>query len=182
MAITQKQVRQFLLIGGGIFALTMAYGSGMRAQVRVIKEQHELYKIFRQEARVGQLAVRGREAQVQQLEARRLLAVAQNDLERGDIAAAKDSVSQAVTRLKTAQTADAATGVDFAALTADLQTVPLDNAPGAKRALHGLADAMDAQFARSSALPAPDALTKVSIAPPTDNEKPTLGNDVTRIK
>ena len=180
--VTQKKVRQFLLIGGGIFALSMAYGSGMRAQVRVIQKEHENYKVFRQEARVGQLAVRGREAQVQQLEARRLLDVAVNALERGDNAAATAAVRDAVMRLRTAQTADASTALDFGAIPTDLENVSLNDVASAKLALRGFAGAMDAQFAQSSTLPAPDALTVVTIAPPTDNEKPTLGNDVTRIK
>jgi len=181
MAVTQKQVRQFLLVGGAVFAIAMAYGSGMRAQVRVIQKEHEQYKIFRQEARVGQLAVRGREAQVQQLEARRLLDVAENALKRGDTSAAQTAVRTAVTRLETAQAADTATGLDFAAILAELKAMSSPDADNAK-SLRDIADAMDAQFAQSDTLPAPDTLTEVTIAPPTDNEKPTLGNDVTRVK
>ncbi len=178
MAVTQKQVRQFLLVGGGVFAIAMAYGSGMRAQVRIIQREHEQYKIFRQEARIGQLAVRGREAQVHQLEARRLLDVAETARERGDIGAVQTAINTAVIRLETAQTADAATGLDFTGVLAELKLLaPTDGA-----SLKDAARAMDAQFKESSTLPAPDALTKITIAPPTDNEKPTLGNDVTRIK
>lgn len=178
MAITQKQVRQFLLVGGVVFALTMAYGSGMRAQVEENKKTHEKYKIVRQEARVAQLATQASEAQVHQLEAHRLLNVAANALERGDTGAAKSAVADSVTRLRTAQSVDAATAPDFSALLTDLEAVPLDDAAPAILALNGFAGAMDETFARTASLPAPDALTPVTIPPPTDNEKPTLGNDV----
>jgi hypothetical protein len=124
MAITQKQVRRFLLIGGGIFALTMAFGSGMRAQTRQLKKTYEQYKIYRQEARVAQLAVQGNEAQIHQLEARRLLDVAQNDLDRSDAKAAEATILEIVTRLETAQKADAATAADFTGLIADIKAYP----------------------------------------------------------
>lgn len=183
MAITQKQVRQFLLIGGGIFALTMAFGSGMRARSRELKHWYEQYKVYRQEARVAQLAVRGGEAQIQQLEARRLLDVAQNDLQRGDTAAAQATIAQAVARLQTAQTADAATTADFTGLIADVKNLSLSDKSAAKLSLASFAVAMDEKLSQLSSRLAPDELSTVKISPPTDNEKPTLGNDLTlRVK
>lgn len=181
MAVTQKQVQRFLLVGGGIFAVTMAYGSGMRAQVPKLKQAHKDYVVYRQEARIGQLAVRGQEVLVHQLEARRQLAIAEASLERGDSGAAQTAINTAVTRLQTAQTADAATGLDFAAMIADLQNLSLDDVSAAK-SLRGFADAMDAQFQTGNTLPAPDALTAITIDRPNENEKPALGNDVTRVK
>ncbi len=183
MAITQKQVRRFLLIGGGIFALTMAFGSGMRARSKELKHTYELYKVYRQEARVAQLAVQGGEARIQQLEARRLLEVAQNDLARGDADAAKATVSELVTRLRTAKGANAATTADLDAMIADIENLSLADKAAAQRSLAGFAAAMDEKLAQSGARLAPDELTAVKIAPPTDNEKPTLGNDLTlRVK
>ncbi|MBC7809188.1 MAG: hypothetical protein H7145_23890 [Akkermansiaceae bacterium] len=183
MAITQKQVRQFLLIGGGIFALTMAFGSGMRARSRELKQTYELYKVYRQEARVAQLAVQGGEAQIHQLEARRLLDVAQNDLTRGDTNAAEATIAELVTRLETAQEANAATTADLTGLIADIKNLSLSDKTSARLSLSGFATAMDAKLSQLGARLAPDELSTVKIAPPTDNEKPTLGNDLTlRVK
>ncbi|MBC8137604.1 MAG: hypothetical protein H8F28_17110 [Fibrella sp.] len=183
MAITQKQVRQFLLIGGGIFALTMAFGSGMRWRSRELKHTYELYKIYRQEARVAQLAVQGGEAQIHQLEARRLLDVAQNDLGRSDTDAAKATVAELVTRLQTAQAANAATTADFTGLIADIKNLSLADKTAAKLSLGLFALAMDEKLSQSGSRLAPNELSTVKIAPPTDNEKPTLGNDLTlRVK
>lgn len=183
MAITQKQVRQFLLIGGGIFALTMAFGSGMRWRNRELKQTYESYKVYRQEARVAQLAVQGGEAQIHQLEARRLLDVAQNQLARGDGDGAQTTVTELVTRLETAQSADAATTADFAGLIADLKNLSLDDKTAGRLSLAGFAAAMDEKWAAQDSRLAPTDLSTVKIAPPTDNEKPTLGNDLTlRVK
>ncbi len=181
MATTQKQVRQVLLIGGSIFALSMAYGSGMRSRVREIQHNYELYKIFRLKARGGQLDVQANQAQIHQLEARRLLDIARKDLGRGDTGAAKATVAEAITRLRTAQIANAATTADFAGLITDLGNLSLADAATAARSLDGFATTMDEKFAASNVLPAPDTLSPVTIPPPTDNEKPTLGNDVTRV-
>ncbi|MBC8142986.1 MAG: hypothetical protein H7Y38_16300 [Armatimonadetes bacterium] len=181
MAVTQKQVRQFLLVGGGIFAITMAYGSGMRAQVPKLKQAHKDFTVYRQEARIGQLAVRGQQVLVHQLEARRLLDVAETARERGDPGAAQAAIAEAITRLETAQAADAATGLDFARVIADLKEVSSPDVDTTK-SLRDVAATMDAQFKESNTLPAPDALAPITIDRPTDNEKPTLGNDVTRVK
>ena len=182
MAITQRQVQRFLLIGGSIFALSMAYGSGMRAQVPKIKKYYESYKIYRQEARLAQLTLRAKEAQIQQLEARRLLDVAQNDFERGDIGAAKVTILEALTRLRIAQSAEAATTADMTAMIADLEKLSLNDPVSAKLALHNFAIAMDEKLTQASVAPTPDALSSVTIPPPNDNEKPTLPNEVTQTR
>jgi len=178
MDTTQTRVRQVLIIGGAIFVIAMSYGSGMRAQVKKIQKQYEDVKIYRQEARVAQLTAQARDAQLHQLEARRLLDVAQDALSKGDAAKAKAAATEAVTRLQTAQKADAATAADFSGLADDLAHVNFSDTAAARLALVGFAAAMDEKFAQVNGLPAPDALTSVTIPPPTDNDKPVLGHDM----
>jgi multidrug efflux pump subunit AcrA (membrane-fusion protein) len=179
---TQETVRRVLIIGGSIFMLAMFYGSGMRGQVKKLQKQYEQVKIYRQEARLAQLTAQARDAQLQQLEARRLLDVAGTALQQGDTAAAKNTIAEAITRLRTASTVDAATTADLNGITDDLANLSLENRDAARLSLDGFAHAMDEKFTQSGSIPAPDALTPVTITPPTDNDKPTLGNDVTRVK
>ena len=178
MAITQKQVRRFLLVGGMIFALTMAYGSGMRAQVKENKKTHEKWKITRQEARIAQLATQASEAQVHQLVARQLLDVALEATRRGDTVGAKSVLETVITHLRTAQSVNAATTPDFLELTAEMENLSASQNIPWDTALAGFIEKIDVAFSRTASFPAPDALTPVTIKPPTDNEKPTLGNDV----
>lgn len=182
MANQQAQVRQFIIWGGAAFVFAMAYGSGMRARTKEIGELNERRKVFQQEARLAQMTNQADEARLHQLEARRLLDVAADALDRGDADGAKTAVAEALTRLKTAASANAATTGDFTGLISDLSALSLDDAPAAKIALSGFAHAMDETFARIGGLPAPNSLSKVTVIPPTDNDKPVLGNDLTRVK
>jgi len=165
-----RKMRLTILVTGSVFLLAMAYGSGMRSQVKKLRAQHEQVKVWKQETRLMQITARGSDARLQQWEARRLLGLAQADFAAGNAEGAKARVAEAVTRLETAASADSAVTADLADLTAELKTA-------APAALPAILERMDA--ALSTASPKPDALTPITIKEPNLNDVPT-GNDVAR--
>jgi hypothetical protein len=181
MSSSQERVRQVLIWGGAIFFLAMAYGSGMRARTKALQNEYEQVKVFKQEARLAQMKAQATEAQVDQLEARRLLDVAQDALTHNDKDSAQKAVAEAVTRLRTAQTADAANTADFTGMIDDIAHLDVTgaNPDTVKQSLNGFAHAMDEKLAQAGGMPAPDQLTPITIKPPTDNDKPTLRHEIT---
>lgn len=168
-----RKMRLTILVTGSIFLLAMAYGSGMRSQVKKLRAQYEQVKVWKQETRLAQVAARGSDARLQQWEARRLLGLAQQQAASGDAAGAKARVEEAVARLETAAGADAAVTADLSAEIEELKVAAFDPAA----ALPGVLARMDE--AMSKVVPEPAALTPVTIKPPTLNDVP-VGNDVAR--
>jgi hypothetical protein len=165
-----RKMRTIILVVGTVIVLAMTYGSGMRSQVRKLKAQYEQVKVYKQETRLAQIAVRGRDAQLQQWEARRLLDLAQRAAASGDAAGARAHQDEAVARLETADKADAA-------ITADLTDLIPQIKAAAPAALAPLVARMDDALGKVA--PKPDALGAVTIPPPTQNDVPT-GNDISR--
>ncbi|MBC8102481.1 MAG: hypothetical protein H7Z41_07815, partial [Cytophagales bacterium] len=81
-------VRSTILVIGTIVVIAMAYGSGMRAQVRKLTKINEERKVERRDLRLGQIDLRTSQALTQQLEARRQVALALLELDRRNFGAA----------------------------------------------------------------------------------------------
>lgn len=104
--LNQKTVQMVVLIGGALFILAMTYGAGMKRQVKVLKEMNEQRKIVEQEYREAQRDLRYRLAVTYQLEARRRIALALDEMEKRNFGVAQEHLATATKLLETAQTAN----------------------------------------------------------------------------
>jgi DNA repair exonuclease SbcCD ATPase subunit len=186
--------RAVLLIVGIIFALGMAYGGGMKRQVKKLQAQNDKLVTTRRDLRLAQMDLRNNQALTQQLEARRQLSLALIELDKRNFGAAQEHLGEVSSRLETIKKAnDAAQAtkpqqpmVSLTNLTAigeEVKQVNLTATPdtGSQRErLQALAAQMDAEL--SKAVPAPDAeFAPITVDPPTLNDVPQLpGNDVTK--
>ncbi|MDX2284069.1 MAG: hypothetical protein NW241_07890 [Bacteroidia bacterium] len=102
MNTTKKDriVRLTILIGGALFILAMTYGSGMRAQVKKIQAKDQQRKLAEQNYRDAQRKMRVRLAVTSQLEARRQVARAIEELDRRNFGNVSDHVRTAVQLLQ----------------------------------------------------------------------------------
>src|SRR5688572_6703315 len=100
--LNQKSVQLFLLIGGSLFILAMTYGAGMKRQVSALNEMNEQRKFVEQEYREAQRDLRYRLAVAYQLEGRRRLALALDEMERRNFGVAQEHITTATKLLETA--------------------------------------------------------------------------------
>jgi|GEM_PF-2299451 hypothetical protein len=178
-----RTVRLVILIGGFLFLLAMAYGSGMRAKVGEVKRMNEQRKVLQTDLRATELSLVAREAQLQQWEARRLLSSALEELDRRNFGTAQERLREAAARLETAQKAGAATTADLTEQAARLKSLDLPasaNIEAQRVQVLTLAREMDAALAPLA--PKPDEMYVVKTPRPTANDVPVYGNDVTRVK
>lgn len=101
-----RRMRLFIVIVGSLVILAMTYGSGMRAQVRRIRDIEEKRKAIDQELRQSQRNGRLRLAAVEQLEARRQVSLALMALDQRNFGIAQKNVTEAARLLDVAQKAD----------------------------------------------------------------------------
>jgi hypothetical protein len=186
--------RAALLIVGTIFVLGLAYGSGMRGQVRKLKAMNQKLVTVRRDLRLSQMDLRTNQALTQQLEARRQVSLALLELDRRNFGAAQERLAEAASRLETVQQANnaalAAKPEQPAVSIADLSSigeqikqidlVATPNTGGQREHLLTIAAQMDSEL--SKAVPKPDTeFAPITVDPPTLNDVPQLpGNDVTK--
>jgi hypothetical protein len=186
--------RAALLIVGTIFVLGLAYGSGMRGQVRKLKAMNQKLVTVRRDLRLSQMDLRTNQALTQQLEARRQVSLALLELDRRNFGAAQEHLIEAASRLETVQQANnaalAAKPEQPAVSIADLSSigeqikqidlVATPNTGGQRERLLTIAAQMDSEL--SKAVPKPDTeFAPITVDPPTLNDVPQLpGNDVTK--
>lgn len=192
-------VRSLILIIGTLFVLSMAYGSGMRAQKRIVDSINEERKIAERDLRQAAGSLQVRLVLLRQLEARRLMHAALLELDRRNFGTAQGSLNQAVALLKEAGEAIATTQAvapDLASVASGLAEVQLVASEdfGVQRgrvvALSEEADAKISAFLPSfleQAAASDDALRthlrQRGADKPTMNDVPqTPGNDVTRTR
>ena len=96
-------VRTTILVGGGLFVVAMAYGSGMRAQVKKIQAINEVRKLSDQNYRDAQRKLRLRLAVVEQVEARREVALSLAELDKRNFGTAGEHLQAAARYLQEAQ-------------------------------------------------------------------------------
>ena len=104
-ATQDRKWRLTLLIVGSVITLLMVYGSGMRAQVKRIRDIDERRKMSEQDLRQAQRTLRLRLAFVAQLEARRQVAQALGELDKRNFGIAQSHVTEAARLLDQAQQA-----------------------------------------------------------------------------
>jgi hypothetical protein len=136
----------FLLIGGSLFILAMTYGAGMKRQVAALKEMNEQRKLVEQEYREAQRDLRYRLAVAYQLEGRRRIALALDEMEKRNFGVAQEHVTAATKLLETAQTANT-NATDLSAFIPRLTQTNLtatENIGEQRTALNALARDLDA--------------------------------------
>jgi hypothetical protein len=186
--------RTVLLVVGIIFVLGMAYGSGMRGQVKKLQAKNNELVTARRDLRLLQIDQRTSQALVQQLEARRQVALALGELDKRNFGAAQERLAEAAARLETIEKANDAARTakpqqpsvslaDLSAVGGQIKQIALVATPntGAQRErLLEIAAQMDAELGK--AVPKPDTdFAPITVAPPTLNDVPQLpGNDVTQ--
>jgi septation ring formation regulator EzrA len=146
--LDQKAVRLALLIGGSLIVLAMTYGAGMRRQMGKLKEMNEQRKIVEQQYREAQRDLHYRLAVAYQLEGRRQVALALDEMERRNFGVAQERLTNAVKLLETAQSANT-NAVDLSAFIPRLTQTNLtatENIGEQRTALNTLAREMDAKF------------------------------------
>ncbi|MES2459441.1 MAG: hypothetical protein V4671_02575 [Armatimonadota bacterium] len=189
-----KAFRIALMTVGIIFVLGMAYGSGMRAQVHKLQKKNEEVKTARRDLRLSQMDLRTSQALAQQLEARRQVALALNELDKRNFGAAQERLAESALRLETVQKANenalaakpqqpALSIADLTSFASEIKQIDLVATPdtGAQRErLLALAAQMDAELGK--AVPKPEAeFASITVPPPTLNDVPQVpGNDVTK--
>ncbi len=186
--------RAALLIVGTLVVLGMTYGSGMRVQVKKLKAMNAKMVTARRDLRLSQMDLRTSQALSQQLEARRQVALALNELDKRNFGAAQERLAEAASRLETVQEANSAalaakpeqpavSIADLAPFASQLKQIDLVATPntGAQRErLLAIAAQMDTELGKS--VPKPETeFAPITVAPPTLNDVPPLpGNDVTK--
>jgi hypothetical protein len=161
-------------IGIPVTLLSTYWSGGMPSKRERIRLKEEL-KESRQVIRTTQLAMQAREATLHQLEARRQVDLAIQEIGGRNYGVARQHVSEALARLTTTQKIGATTSADLAAPMATL-TGMKDLTDADASVLAGVAKQMDAALQKS--VPAPDAVSRITIPPPTANDIPNL--DITR--
>lgn len=196
--------RTTILVAGIVIVLAMTYGSGMSAEMHKTKAINEKLKVANVDLRTTQLDLRAGQALAQQLEARRQLDLAMQELDKRNFGTAQDHLSEAAARLDTVEQSNlyakahpVQTGatdqvyqppvstLDFSALAAQIKGTSLAAAADIgdqRQKVLGFAAQMDAQLAK--VVPKPDAaFAPVTVKPLTMNDVPeTPGNDVTRVQ
>lgn len=162
-------MRKFIATTFSIVVGAMLFGSGWRMSTKKVQKIENERRIVSEALRNAELAIQGRETIVHQLEARRQIDLAQRALGERNYGVARQHVSEALARLATARKIGAVSAADSTAVEAILQgvTSPTDADSGK---LSEAIKSLDAGLAKS--VPAPDAVTPVTVAPPTANDAP----------
>jgi hypothetical protein len=172
MAVNMKPL--ILTIGIPVVLASTYWSGGMPSKKERIRLKEQL-KETRQIVRTTELALQAREATIHQLEARRQVDLALQEIGARNYGVARQRVSEALSRLATAKKIGAATSAELSGPEATL-TGMKDLTDADTAALGEAARQMDVALAKS--VPAPDAVTPVTIPPPTANDIPNL--DITR--
>lgn len=185
----QKRVRIWILVVGTLVTFAMVYGSGMRAKVKEAQKIDERRKIAEQNVRIMQREMHLRLALSEQLEARRLLSAALDQLDARNFGQAQESVKTAAELLQEAEK-ERSTNPDFSDVAGALSqaaATTVGSSPDVATARTPIAEAarqMDEKlnpyvqdFLRKSLQS--DAVNPIKA--PTMNDVPQfIGNDVTR--
>jgi hypothetical protein len=141
----QTLVRWTILIVGGAITAAMLYGSGMRSKVHEVRAVTNDLKIMGQKYRDAQRDLRYRLTVSYQLEARRQLALALDEMEKRNFGVAQERLASTISLLETAQKAGT-TAPDFSLLITKLKSVSLtatENIGEQRGAINDLAREMD---------------------------------------
>ncbi|GAB4470298.1 MAG: hypothetical protein OHK0029_43110 [Armatimonadaceae bacterium] len=144
----QKWVRWTILILGTIITLAMVYGSGMRRQRDVVKAIDRERDLAQQKVRIAQRDLRYRLAVTYQLEARRQLAIALDQLDQRNFGVAQEHLNRAVELLNTDEIRQANV-LDFQSATERLAKTNLtatENIGEQRTTLNTIAREMDQAF------------------------------------
>lgn len=112
-----RAVRTWILIIGTLFVLAMAYGSGMRGQVKKLQAVNEERKVDGQDLRLSHGGLLLRRVLLQQMEARRQADLALLELDNRNFGTAQEHLTQAVALLNTAREAAASAAAEGEAVT-----------------------------------------------------------------
>jgi hypothetical protein len=174
--LDQKMVQRMILIGGTLIVLAMTYGAGMRRQVGALKAMNEQRKIVEQEYREAQRDLHIRLAVAYQLEARRHIALATDEMEKRNFGVAQEHIGTATKLLETAQAANT-NAADLSAYIPRLTRTNLtatENIGEQRTALNNLARELDATLNGF----VPDFLTAKSQEDAANPIKKATMNDV----
>lgn len=144
----QRNWQLFILITGSLVVLFMTYFSGMKAANRKARELDDRRKVAEQKYREAQRDLRVRLALTYQLEARRRLAMALEDMEKRNFGLAQDQVGLAAKLLEQAQ-ASGAIVPDLTAAAQQLSQTSLtatENQEAQRTALINLSRQIDASL------------------------------------
>ena len=162
-------MRKFIATTFAIVIGAMLFGSGWRMSTKKTQKIENERRIAVERVRNAELAIQGREAIIHQLEARRQIDLAQRALGERNYGLARQHVSEALARLSTAKKIGSVSAVDSAAVEATLKSLTdVSDADSAK--LTEAIKTLDAALAKT--VPAPDAVTPVTVPPPTANDSP----------
>ncbi len=161
-------------IGIPVTLLSTYWSGGMPSKKERIRLKEELKEV-RQVVRTTELQLQAREATLHQLEARRQVDLALQEIGARNYGVARQRVSEALARLTTAKKINSLSAADLSKPEATLTGLTeLSDASAAR--LHEVAGQLDAALTRT--VPAPDAVTPVTVPPPTANDIPNL--DITQ--
>jgi hypothetical protein len=181
-----RWMRPTILIVGTAVVLFMTYFSGVRQAKRMLTAKDEARKIAEQNYRVAQRDLIYRLTVAQQLEARRRVGAALQELDRRNFGVAQEHVKTAVGLMKTAQAAGT-NAPDFSELTTALENINVIGATDVSAAREPLLNAMN-QMDSALGEFVPGFLQEKAeydkanpIIPPTMNDVPLPpGNEVMR--
>jgi uncharacterized tellurite resistance protein B-like protein len=181
-----RWMRPTILIVGTAVILFMTYFSGVRQAKRMLREKDEARKVAQQNYRVAQRDLIYRLTVAQQLEARRRVGAALQELDRRNFGVAQEHVKTAVELLKTAQSAGT-NAPDFTELAATLENINVVGAADVSSAREPLLNAMNqmdaalGEFVPRFLQEKADYDKANPIIPPTMNDVPLPpGNEVMR--
>ena len=163
------KLRKFIATTFVIVVGAMLFGSGWRMSTKKTQKIENERRIAVEALRTSELSIQGREATIHQLEARRQIDLAQRSLGERNYGVARQHVSEALARLATASKIGATTAANTSAVESALKNLAdLSDADSGK--LTEAVKTLDESLTKT--VPAPDAVTPVTVAPPTANDAP----------
>lgn len=166
--IDPAKTRLFILVTGFFIILAMAYGSGMRGQIKKLQNLTQDLKIARRGLRSSELARRADIALLHQLEARRLLDLSLESIAARNYGIAVEQLKSAVAHLETASEAKAANTADLETVLASLKALTGESSPNPSQ-VSDLAHQMDLELGK--VVPKADYVSLMTIPPPTGNDE-----------
>lgn len=164
--LNRGKVQRFILISGSIIIVAMAYGSGMRGQVKKLQDITQQLKITRRGLRASELGRQADIALVHQLEARRLLDLALEAITARNYGIAQEQLKNATTHLETASKIQATNIADTARVLSALKGLSGDPNP---TQITELAHQLDTELDKVS--PKTDYQIQSTVPPPTGNDE-----------
>lgn len=161
-----NKIQWTILISGTLFVLAMAYGSGMKSQVKKLQKLTQEFKISQRSLRASELARKSDVALLHQLEARRLLDKALEAIAQRNFGIAQEQLKAAVAHLETAKQAEATNTAALESLIPTLSALATTPDP---TKLTELVHRMDAALDKVS--PKTDYKSEVTVPPPTGNDE-----------